>query len=88
MWVNYKMVGYTIDKAYKIDNKGIISYQARAVKPRNPEQWLESDATCKSVKKIANPEQPSLQKPATGKQKAQKQPMPTTTPKENNEPKK
>lgn len=58
-WVKSNMKDYTADKAFKIDNKGVITFLARVttkVEGKNiKSQWLETDKECKAVKKIAEP---------------------------------
>ena len=54
-WVKNNLQGFTIDKAYKIENKGEVSYISSAVKQKSV-QWISVDKNCKSVKKITSEE--------------------------------
>ena len=55
-WVTQNMEGYTIDKAYKLETKTpdglVVTYYVRTVKGKTI-QWLQSDASCKEVKKVS-----------------------------------
>ena len=53
-WFTQNMKGYTIDKAFKIDSKGVISYDVRAIMGKEI-QWVEFSSDCSKVKKIAAP---------------------------------
>ena len=57
-WVKVNMQNYTIDKAFKIDNKGVITYLARVTmkaETKVTSQWLSVDKECKNTKKVADP---------------------------------
>ncbi len=65
-WVKKNLVGYTIDKAYKVETKGensiIITYYARATKAQvkpakgSVSVWVMSDPNCSNIKKITQKE--------------------------------
>ena len=71
-WVKANMVNYTIDQAFKIDTKGVISYQVKIIY-KTDTQWLSSGVDCKDIKKIPAPS-PA---PSPG---TRKEPRPTPTP--------
>ena len=53
-WVTQNMKGFNIDKAFKIDSKGVITYNVRAIKEKET-QWFEFSSDCSKVKKIPVP---------------------------------
>ena len=63
-WLMQNMDGFKIDKLYKIDKKGEISYVAKAVKEKQV-QWLFIKPDCSAVKKISAAEVESYFKPVT-----------------------
>jgi hypothetical protein len=81
-WVKLNMKGFTIDKAYKIENKSSDKtvkniYYGRAIKGKEM-QWLSFDPDCKNVKKITVAEaekQPPIDPPVkTGTEKEKPKP--------------
>jgi hypothetical protein len=80
-WLTTNMKDYTIDKAFKVDNKGVITYLARAVKGKQA-QWLETNKECKTVKKVADPKPSPAPKPQPNPEPGPKPtPKPTPAPK-------
>ena len=78
-WVKVNMQNYTIDKAFKIDNKGVITFLARVTKKAETKvtsQWLSVDKECKNIKKVADPKPEPAPAP-----KPKPQPKPTPAPK-------
>jgi hypothetical protein len=74
-WMKVNLKGYTIDKAFKVDNSGVISYLVRTTKGKEMVQWLEADAKCTiSLKKVTEPE------PAPKPKPPQPEPKPSSTP--------
>lgn len=78
-WVKTNLKDGTIDKAFKIDNKGVISYLARVSWKSEAKgakaQWVESDKECKNVKKVEDPKPEPAPQP---KPKPQPKPTPAT----------
>jgi hypothetical protein len=77
-WLTKNMKGFSIDKSFKIDNKGEISYAARVVKGQD-KRWLEFNGNCKDVKKIAvDPEKGEAKKTGEENDQAKKGRPPQT----------
>jgi hypothetical protein len=55
-WLAQNMKGYTVEKSYKIDQKGVITYVLKTVNKERATQWLEFANDCKNVKKISGSE--------------------------------
>ena len=82
-WVKMNMKAYTIDKSFKISNKGEISYVVRTIMGKET-QWLLFNKDCSSVKKISAEEAAALinlpAPPTTTKPPVPKDPPTTTKP--------
>jgi hypothetical protein len=84
-WVKTNMKDCAIDKAFRMDNKGVIYYLAR-VTPKSESkgakpQWVETDKECKEVKKVKDPKpEPTPQPKPKPKPAPAPQPAPNPTP--------
>ena len=55
-WVTGNTKDFVIDKAYKSEIKGVVTYYARATFTRGTKSyWVQSDSNCKTISKIDNP---------------------------------
>ncbi len=91
-WVTGNTKDFVIDKAYKSEIKGVATYYARATFTRGTKSyWVESDSTCKNIRKIENPiiEPAPAPKPAPQPSpKPAPQPSPKPAPQPSPKPKK
>jgi|GEM_PF-2027265 len=81
-WIKTNMKDFTINKAFKNDNKGVITFYVNLITTKadvkgNKSQWFEFDKDCKNVKKVEDPKPEPAPQP---KPKPQPKPAPAPTP--------